>query len=802
MGKQPKIYQSSLPVFDRPDMPSLYAQATTHAEQARHREKLDRLAAEGGLLIDPVAHEEGGWHVEMVTTDWDEPGLLDKVFEGILQCISIPKGVAVKKARIFTGRGGQVVNILEMVDNQGQPLTEAHCGKVLEVLREVHKTERVVLETIQHLSFTSLIPLVSQYPYLDNGRNEDYTYLELKTPRLSNRFTSILLHFLARSEFRVNIQVAEFSARPEGHYGLYVVDKRGEKLTDSHFSRISLVRALEAMNQMILRFNIHYLEQSWRFRQEKNGGTLFLSRPRPEDFLEEMAALNQLARLKGFEAGMDDLVANRLLDNKGFALLKKFEWFCGEHLGAFRKMVEETPGEEDIRLCREYFELRRGSVRIVGPLFAHLRDMAPARPQFSDPQRLHALARPLAKDGFAVDPQLQLYLLDSQEPRTNPDFRGGVRLSHPLQALDPFLMTARTGAVLREDAMEAVEAALEGWTDSFLREHRESLGRVFLAIVDESIRQGTTAGVLRGMRQVGLLHRYLPGFTHITGLIHVIPDHAYTVDEHTFVAIEALAGLRLLPQTLSKRGKSLMRSDYEKITTSQGLAMFARKYAVEVRMLQRIPEVRNNPSVKPFFHLMTDVRNNSLEYLIDVNMLEHSYATCMTALTEMEKIRAQAEVLMETHNNLPFADRRVLMLAMLLHDMKKPDKNHGPVFAPLVGQTLDAMGIYLDESDVARIGWLVGHHLDLAGLLNRMGQEGDGALARYVEQAEDAHLVRLLVVFTYADRVGVAQDPNKVTHDALILAELLGKIRDGDSYAASPGSKPAAKHPAPEEAMP
>ncbi|MEE8395117.1 MAG: hypothetical protein V3S29_03615, partial [bacterium] len=58
------------------DMPALYFEGTDGREQARHGEKLAGLGVDGGMRIDPIRGEGGGWDVKIVTLDWDEPGLL------------------------------------------------------------------------------------------------------------------------------------------------------------------------------------------------------------------------------------------------------------------------------------------------------------------------------------------------------------------------------------------------------------------------------------------------------------------------------------------------------------------------------------------------------------------------------------------------------------------------------------------------------------------------------------------------------------------------------------------------------
>lgn len=80
-----------------------------------------------------------------------------------------------------------------------------------------------------------------------------------------------------------------------------------------------------------------------------------------------------------------------------------------------------------------------------------------------------------------------------------------------------------------------------------IREHAPALGRIlrqrpearhlFLQIVGH---RGEVARMLRLMHETGVLGRFLPEFGRLTFLVQHDPDHAYTVDEHTFQALEAL----------------------------------------------------------------------------------------------------------------------------------------------------------------------------------------------------------------------------------------------------------------------
>lgn len=762
--RQPEVHSPMAEPAPLQDMPGIYFERTTAEERARHDVALRRLGAEGGLLLEAIESPEGDWLFEIVTQDWEEPGLLDRIFEAILRCYRLEGGISIQKARVFTGARGQVVNLLELRTRKGGPLSREGVDGVLQRLREIRPGERGALETIQNIAFGSLIPLVSEIPSTDNDASDRFTRIELKVERISNRFTSVLLHFLARSELWLNIQVAEFEQGETGRYVFYVVDKRGRKLKDSSFLRQSMVWALEAMNAMLIQFNVYYIQREWRQRIEQNRHTIYHSRPDFENLLRDLADIRNMARLKGFTHRLSQLVEEGLLDSHSYYFLKKAEAFVQQNLPRANALAREGPGEADVELCREYFELRRRALGILAPLFEHLTAMPTLRPLLSPRSRLFAMSSPLPQQKYALDAQNRLYL------------DGPLWLGDPSAALDPFLLMARTGCFLHPSLVAAIEASSEGWNELYIEENREALGARFLAILDESIRQAHTSIVLRNLRSVGLLERFVPGFREVQGRIHVNADHAYTVDEHSFAVIEVMLGLRLLREALLESGKSLMRADYEKLRDAAGLKNFARKYATELRMLQRVTPLRDHAAVRPFFHMMEEARHNNLEYLMEVNLLEFGYDTSMDALTEIEEIRNQLSPFIRYYHHLPFSDQRVLMLAGLLHDLKKPAVDHGALGAEALEAVLRGMGLKLPAPDVERLKWLIGHHLDIRPLINQMGAEGGAALTRYTEETGDPSLVRMLILFTYADRVAVRADQNANAHAAMVLGEMLGSM--------------------------
>jgi hypothetical protein len=62
-----------------------------------------------------------------------------------------------------------------------------------------------------------------------------------------------------------------------------------------------------------------------------------------------------------------------------------------------------------------------------------------------------------------------------------------------------------------------------------------------------------------------------------------------------------------------------------------------------------------------------------------------------------------------------------------------------------------------------------------------MGAGGDDVLEQYTQDTGDAKLVKMLILFTYADRVAVRPNQNANAHAAMVLGEMLGQVERIDS---------------------
>jgi [protein-PII] uridylyltransferase len=118
-----------------------------------------------------------------------------------------------------------------------------------------------------------------------------------------------------------------------------------------------------------------------------------------------------------------------------------------------------------------------------------------------------------------------------------PKNRGLFR-DDPVRLLKVFWYAQQTGYALGSEIKDAIRADLHLLDDAVRRSSR-ALG-FLLAILREP--RGAAA-TLRSMHELGVLGAYIPEFSRLTCLVQFDFYHRYTVDEHTFIAIENLERL-------------------------------------------------------------------------------------------------------------------------------------------------------------------------------------------------------------------------------------------------------------------
>jgi [protein-PII] uridylyltransferase len=105
---------------------------------------------------------------------------------------------------------------------------------------------------------------------------------------------------------------------------------------------------------------------------------------------------------------------------------------------------------------------------------------------------------------------------------------------------------------IARDTAEAIRAAATKLPDGLSPEAAEK----FLALLDNSAR---LPELIRMLHEVGVLEKILPDFAHARGLLQFNEYHKYTVDEHTFRAVENATSLAGEQGVLAQAYKGLKR---------------------------------------------------------------------------------------------------------------------------------------------------------------------------------------------------------------------------------------------------
>ncbi len=768
---KPALEQSFASTHGLAQMPTLYYQLTSPAERLQHQQWLSQLgnqpaATTGHKTQHLFAHAEplhhGGWLFSLITHDWSEPGLLDKILEVILRCNQVTGEARIQHARIFTGKNANVINLFEIHGHHGKALQEKTVATILAALRELRYEERKLLQTLRYFPTRNFIPLLKIPPVLDNEVHAEYTCLTVEATRMSHRFISIFLHHIARSTLWWNVQIAEFKQQKScARLRLYVVDQYQQKIEDSPQVRKALLSACESMNSMLLGFNLYYQRRAWRERDAQCGHTTLQSRPNFKDFLAEIKDLSNLVELHQIENGLRGLVSQGYLTQKDLACIKQAQRFATTHQNTLATLQNTLPTQEHTTLCKRYFALRNRARRIMEPLFKNLSHPQQAHWRFNSKLTLAILNPNQERSRFCCNPQRQLCLQEN------------LWLDNPLQTMELFLLQARTHQPVNPLLLEQVDMIWQGWGEATSQPERNKVGLAFMQVLDTSVACTSGAFVMRTMRDSGVFRYWIPQFKHIEGLIHRSAEHYYTVDEHSLVLIEALQSLTLLRRALPHGAKALL-ADYHTVSHEAQLLRFWQKHAITLGMLRQDPALRLNPITSSVFRLFDEVAETPLESLMEVGFYERTQETCITAFGHLCKLNQSLGTLFAFEQSLTPSERRVLALAGLLHDLQKPAQNHPELGARALDEVLEATALPLSTTEINLLRWLIKNHLEVRPLMRHVAQSGFKAQAKHFSQNQpSARWAQLLVLFTYADRVAVSFEPNRYQNDMASLSSLL-----------------------------
>jgi len=222
---------------------------------------------------------------------------------------------------------------------------------------------------------------------------------------------------------------------------------------------------------------------------------------------------------------------------------------CGaalEFLAAVREFLHHQYGRNDNQLS---YELQaKAAARGLG----HAPGTAPEpaewmRSYFRHARAIERLAARRLDEAVAARSSLYSFFQDWRSRLSNASFavareriyvRQPATLVQPDELLRLFEFSARHGLKLSEEAARQAEGSFPkiGPAGSTWPGLWEGLRRILV--------QPHATLALRAMHQVGLLDHLFPEFSAIDSLVVRDFFHRYTVDEHTFVAIEAVERLR------------------------------------------------------------------------------------------------------------------------------------------------------------------------------------------------------------------------------------------------------------------
>lgn len=140
----------------------------------------------------------------------------------------------------------------------------------------------------------------------------------------------------------------------------------------------------------------------------------------------------------------------------------------------------------------------------------------------------------------------------------------------------------------------------------------------------------------------------------------------------------------------------------------------------------------------------------------------HEYAICEHSLRVVENLTYLSEPspevlasMAQLWRELDHADRRVLIVAGLLHDMGKPEapREHAARGAEVCRQVGFRLGLEADDVDMA--ARLIELHLEMARRSRTLDLDQDITIRNFVELVGDARTLNLLYLLTYADTKAV-----------------------------------------------
>jgi len=289
-------------------------------------------------------------------------------------------------------------------------------------------------------------------------------------------------------------------------------------------------------------------QAEWDRRYRKYGGSLYLQEPNVKEScggLRDLHAALWMARVRHRVGDLDGL--------RRAGLLSRAEWEeCCAALDFLLRLRTElhlqSGGKHDVlalslqeATARGLGYTDRGELHAVEHLMGHY---------YLHARALHLIAERISERCVEARSQMEVVMKKLAardigdgftEVRRQIHARGdapAVLREDPVRLIKIFWTAQQTGYDLSPEVKDLVRDHLHLIDDDFRRSGRALAS--FLAILREP---AGAARALHSMHELGVLTAYIPEFARITCQVQFDFYHKYTVDEHTFMALEGLEAL-------------------------------------------------------------------------------------------------------------------------------------------------------------------------------------------------------------------------------------------------------------------
>jgi [protein-PII] uridylyltransferase len=279
------------------------------------------------------------------------------------------------------------------------------------------------------------------------------------------------------------------------------------------------------------------------------------------------------------------------------------------------------------------------------------------------------------------------------------------------------------------------------------------LTRVFLTELEarHAKPEATLTGMFRRTSKVG------PGFKLVQGRIDVISPQAFLSDKLNLLRVfeEALRSGNLLhPNVMRLIAANLNLIDDEMRENPEAVEIFVDlmlKHGNPERALRRMNELGVLGAFIPEFEPIVAMMQFNVyhHFTVDEHIIQ-----CISTLAQIERGELVEELPVATSILKSGVNRRVIYLALLLHDIGKGrPEDHSILGAQIARRVAPRLGLNSEESET--VEWLVRYHL----LMSDMAQKRDISDPRTVRDFAKAVKTRkrldLLTVLTVCDIRGV-----------------------------------------------